>query len=106
MSFVGAGANGWLRPAGERREVIWSIGRANGRGDVTVKTFDDYDRFLPAKGVKAGHIYDQFVPPEEAREKLDQIEGHLVWMPMRFLEEAEMAERGLQVNALTESVYT
>ncbi|KND88465.1 Phospholipase D1 [Tolypocladium ophioglossoides CBS 100239] len=75
--------------------------------DNHIKTFEDYDRYLPPRGVKAGHIYDQFMPPEEAREKLDQIKGHLVWMPMAFLEEeAEMAERGLQVNSWTESVYT
>ncbi|KAF4587527.1 Phospholipase D [Ophiocordyceps camponoti-floridani] len=74
--------------------------------DDKIKTFEDYDRYLPPKGVKSGHIYDQFMPPEEAREKLDQIKGHLVWMPMTFLEDAEMAEWGLQVNAWTESVYT
>lgn len=71
-----------------------------------VKTFEDYDRYLPPRGLKAGHIYDQFMPPEEAREKLDQIKGHLVWMPMKFLQDVEMAERGLQVNSWTESVYT
>ena len=71
-----------------------------------VKTFDDYDRYLPPRGVKAGHIYDQFMPAEDAREKLSQIKGHLVRMPMAFLEEAEMAEWGLQVNSWTESVYT
>ncbi|PFH62692.1 hypothetical protein XA68_12370 [Ophiocordyceps unilateralis] len=74
--------------------------------DDNIKTFEDYDRYLPPKGVKSGHIYDQFMPPEDARDKLDQIKGHLVWMPMAFLEDAEMAERGLQVNAWTESVYT
>lgn len=73
---------------------------------MLVKNFDDYDRYLPPKGVKAGHVYDQFMPPEEAREKLSQVRGHLVCMPMEFLQDAEMAERGLQVNAWTESVYT
>lgn len=46
------------------------------------------------------------MPPEEARQKLSQVRGHLVSMPMMFLQDAEMAERGLQVNAWTESVYT
>jgi phospholipase D1/2 len=71
-----------------------------------VKTFEDYDRYLPPRGVKAGHIFDQFMPPEDIREKLDQIKGHLVWYPLKFLRDAEMAERGLQVNSLTESVFT
>lgn len=46
------------------------------------------------------------MPPEDARKKLDQIRGHLVWFPLEFLKDAEMAERGLQVNAFTESVFT
>jgi len=37
---------------------------------------------------------------------LDKIRGHLVWMALDFLCEEEMAERGLQVNQYTESVYT
>ncbi|EQK98271.1 Phospholipase D [Ophiocordyceps sinensis CO18] len=74
--------------------------------DDHIKTFEDYDRYLPPRGVKSGHIYDQFMPPGDAREKLDQIKGHLVWMPMKFLQDVEMAERGLQVNSWTESVYT
>lgn len=33
-------------------------------------------------------------------------QGHLVWMPLHFLEDAEMAEKGLAVNYYTESIYT
>lgn len=73
---------------------------------MIVKTFEDYDRFLPSKGVKSGHIFDRMMPPEDVRAKLDQIKGHLVWMPLDFLKEANMAETGLQVNQFTESVYT
>lgn len=71
-----------------------------------VKTFEDYDRFLPPRGVKAGHIFDQFMPAEDARTKLNQIKGHLVWFPLEFLRDVQMAERGLQVNSFTESVFT
>ena len=46
------------------------------------------------------------MPAEEVRQKLDQIKGHLVWMPLDFLKDAEMAEKGLQVNVYTESIYT
>jgi phospholipase D1/2 len=92
---------------------------------VVVKTFDDYDKFLPPKGVRSGHIYDRMIPPQEIRQKLDQIKGHLVWMPLEFLKDAPMAETGmlhpncrlflwhvtnkqigLQVNSWTESIYT
>ena len=71
-----------------------------------VKTFEDYNRFLPPKGIKAGHIYDRMIPPQEVRQKLDQIKGHLVWMPLDFLKDAPMAEKGLQINSWTESIYT
>ncbi len=73
---------------------------------MTVKTFDDYNKFLPAKGIKSGHIYDRMIPPQEIRQKLDQVKGHLVWMPLEFLKEAEMAEKGMTINDLTESIYT
>ncbi|EME48297.1 hypothetical protein DOTSEDRAFT_168035 [Dothistroma septosporum NZE10] len=75
--------------------------------DDNVKTFEDYDKFLGAKGSrKAGHVYDMFQPVEVVRTELDKVKGHLVWMPLRFLENAAMAEKGLQVNSVTESVYT
>jgi phospholipase D1/2 len=95
---------------------------------AAVKTFDDYDKFLPPKGIRSGHIYDRMIPPQEIRQKLDQIKGHLVWMPLEFLKDAPMAETGmlhlnsrlyitflwyvtngktgLQVNSWTESIYT
>lgn len=74
---------------------------------TTVKTFDDYEAFLPRhKRFKQGHLHDPFMPAEEVRQKLDQIKGHLVWMPLDFLRDAEMAEKGLALNAYTESIYT
>lgn len=72
----------------------------------TVKTFDDYNTFLPPKGVKAGHIFDRMMDPQDVRKKLDKVKGHLVFMSLDFLKDAEMAETGLQVNSVTESVYT
>jgi len=74
--------------------------------DDNVKTFEDYDKYLPPKGTKPGHIYDKMMPVEDIRQKLDQVKGHLVWYPLDFLKDANMAETGLAVNAWTESVYT
>ena len=72
-----------------------------------VKTFDDYSAFLPRHNkFKQGHLHDPFMNADEVRKKLDGIRGHLVWMPLDFLRDAEMAEKGLQVNAYTESIYT
>lgn len=74
---------------------------------IAVKTFDDYEAFLPRhKKFKQGHLHDPFMPADEVRQKLDQIKGHLVWMQLDFLCDAPMAEKGLQVNAYTESIYT
>jgi phospholipase D1/2 len=70
-----------------------------------VKTFDEYNAFLPPKGTKAGHVFDRMTPADEIRQKLDQVKGHLVWMQLDFLKDAAMAEKGLQVNQFTESVY-
>ncbi|TWU75532.1 hypothetical protein ED733_005928 [Metarhizium rileyi] len=94
----------WMGQAQKNTKIFRNLFHAD--PDDHIKTFDDYDRYLPPKGVKQGHIYDQFMPPEEARHKLSQVRGHLVTMPMMFLQDAEMAERGLQVNSWTESVYT
>jgi phospholipase D1/2 len=77
---------------------------------MSVKTFDEYQEFTPNpkkdEKHKQGHIFDKEIPVVELKKQLDRIKGHLVWMPLDFLCEAEMAEKGLQLNAITESVYT
>ncbi|KAL2177077.1 uncharacterized protein P884DRAFT_292301 [Thermothelomyces heterothallicus CBS 202.75] len=94
----------WTGRATKNTELFRQLFHAD--PDDHVKTFDDYNGFLPPKGVKAGHMFDRMFPAHEVRQKLDQVRGHLVWMPLQFLRDAEMAERGLQVNQWTESVYT
>ncbi|KAF2279398.1 phospholipase-like protein PldA [Westerdykella ornata] len=80
--------------------------------DDDILTFEDYDSFTPNaktdKEHKQGHLYVKDMSAEEMRKQLDRIRGHLVWMPLRFLEREEMAEKGLnlQFNAWTESIYT
>lgn len=94
----------WTTNATTNTEVFRHLFHAD--PDDHVKTFADYNTFLPPKEVKAGHIFDRFLPPDDIRKKLDQIKGHLVWMPLDYLKDANMAETGLQVNSWTESVYT
>ncbi|PNS16800.1 Phospholipase D1 [Sphaceloma murrayae] len=74
--------------------------------DDHIKTFEDYQNFLPRGDRKTGHLFNEFTPAEDVRRGLDRIKGHLVWMPLDFLKDAEMAERGMQVNTMTESIYT
>ncbi|KAF6808198.1 phospholipase [Colletotrichum sojae] len=94
----------WTTNATKNTELYRHLFHAD--PDDHIKTFEDYDRYLPPKGLKSGHIFDQFMPAADARKKIDQIKGHLVWFPLDFLRDAEMAEKGLQVNQFTESVYT
>ncbi|CAG8984041.1 hypothetical protein HYALB_00002982 [Hymenoscyphus albidus] len=90
----------WTTRATKNTEIFRQLFHAD--PDDYVKNFEDYDKFLPPKGTKSGHIYDRMIPPDEIRAKLDQIKGHLVWMPLDFLKDAPMAETGLQVNKVTE----
>ncbi|KAL8846037.1 MAG: hypothetical protein Q9221_008850 [Calogaya cf. arnoldii] len=95
----------WTGNATTNTQIFRHLFRAD--PDDNIKTFDDYEAFLPRhKKFKQGHLHDPFMPAQEVREKLDQIKGHLVWMPLEFLSDANMAEKGLQVNAYTESIYT
>lgn len=74
--------------------------------DDHITTFEEYDRFMPRDSHKNGHLYDPYQPLDVVRTQLDKVRGHLVWMPLKFLENAPMAEWGMQVNSWTESVYT
>lgn len=89
----------WTDRATVNTEMYRMLFRAD--PDDHIKTFEEYDVFRPKNG-KQGHLFDPFQPVKEVREKLDQIKGHLVWMPLEFLRDAEMAEPGLAVNQVTE----
>ncbi|KAJ4364525.1 hypothetical protein N0V83_009120 [Neocucurbitaria cava] len=98
----------WCGRASTNTEVFRSLFHAD--PDDAILTFEDYDAFTPNpkadKDHKQGHLYDKVRPVAEIRQELDRIRGHLVWMQLKFLEKAELAERGLAVNSFTESVYT
>ncbi|QKX59832.1 uncharacterized protein TRUGW13939_06974 [Talaromyces rugulosus] len=94
----------WKKQATTNTEVFRFLFRAD--PDDNIKTFEDYDQFAPRKAIKQGHLHDPFLPVNIVRSNLDKIKGHLVWMPLDFLKDAEMAEPGLSVNQITVSVYT
>ncbi|KAL3471818.1 hypothetical protein BJX99DRAFT_250113 [Aspergillus californicus] len=96
--------NTWTQQATTNTEVYRQLFRTD--PDDNIKTFEEYDQYRAKDGYKLGHLYDPYMLVREVREKLDKIKGHLVWMPLDFLRDAEMAEPGLQVNQLTESIYT
>lgn len=93
--------NTWTQQATTNTEIYRFLFRAD--PDDNIKTFADYDSFAPRRGVvKEGHLHDPSLPASLIREKLDQIRGHLVWMPLDFLKDTNMAEPGLSVNQFTE----
>ncbi|KAL4892446.1 hypothetical protein BDV59DRAFT_202584 [Aspergillus ambiguus] len=94
----------WTSQASVNTEMYRMLFRAD--PDDNIKNFEEYDHFRPQKGRKLGHLFDPYQSAQDVREKLDKIKGHLVWMPLNFLKDAEMAEPGLQVNQITESIYT
>lgn len=95
----------WTERATTNTDVFRHLFHAD--PDNHVKTFEEYDKFLGKKGDrKAGHLFDAYQPVDNVRQELDKIKGHIVWMPLDFLCDAPMAEKGLQVNQFTESVYT
>lgn len=89
----------WTKQATVNTDIYRMLFRAD--PDDKILTFEDYDHFVP-KGIKQGHLFDPYQPIQDTREKLDKIKGHLVWMPLDFLKDANMAEPGLQVNQITE----
>jgi phospholipase D1/2 len=92
--------NTWTSQATQNTETYRTLFRAD--PDDNIKTFEDYDKFRPRDTHREGHLFDPYVPAKEVREKLDLIKGHLVWLPLQFLCDAEMAEPGLAVNQITE----
>ncbi|KAJ5349556.1 hypothetical protein N7541_007283 [Penicillium brevicompactum] len=96
--------NTWTSQATGNTDTYRMLFRAD--PDDNIKTFEDYDNFRPRGSRKEGHLFDPYMPAKDVREKLDLIKGHLVWLPLEFLKDAEMAEPGLAVNQITESIYT
>jgi phospholipase D1/2 len=89
----------WTEQASVNTDTYRMLFRAD--PDENIRTFEDYDTFCP-RSTKQGHLFDPYMPAAEVRQKLDRIKGHLVWLPLNFLCEAEMAEPGLAVNQITE----
>lgn len=90
----------WCSQATTNTEIYRHLFRAD--PDDNIKTWADYDSFAPRKTIKQGHLHDPHMPAELVRKEMDRIRGHLVWMPLDFLCNEEMAEKGMQVNQYTE----
>ncbi|KAF2101195.1 phospholipase PldA [Rhizodiscina lignyota] len=97
----------WTSSATTNTQIFRNVFHAD--PDDNIRTFEDYAKFTPNpktdKEHRQGHVYDKSLSATEIRKELAKIKGHIVWMPLDFLCDAEMAEKGLQVNQFTESVY-
>jgi phospholipase D1/2 len=65
----------------------------------------------PEPMVKWGHVVKPNFSPgaagaREVKEILSTVRGNLVEMPLDFLKEEDIAREGLELNALTETLYT
>jgi phospholipase D1/2 len=95
----------WCSQADKNTETFRFLFRAD--PDENIESFAKYEEFCPRNSIKQGHLHDPYMPVEEVKRWLDGVKGHLVWMPLGFLREAEMAEKGtLTINQYTESIYT
>ena len=95
--------NLWTSQASKNTEIYRFLFRAD--PDDFIKSWAEYDHFAPGKLLKQGHLHDPFMPVADVRTKLDEIRGHLVWMPLDFLCNETMAVKGIQFNAYTEVCY-
>ena len=80
----------WTTQATTNTDLYRMLFRAD--PDDNIKTWQDYDAFPPRQSAKQGYLHDPYTPVKEVRAKLDQIRGHLVWMPLEFLRDEVMAE--------------
>ncbi|KAF8540446.1 hypothetical protein BDD12DRAFT_880576 [Trichophaea hybrida] len=97
--------NAWTSQATTNTEIYHYLFHTD--PDNCIKTWKDYDTFCPKRHeVPTGHIWNggDFTT-EQVKEELAKVKGHLVWMPLDFLKDETMVEPGLQVNAITESMY-
>jgi phospholipase D1/2 len=93
----------WTKQATVNTDTYRYLFRAD--PDNAITTWKGYDEFAP-KHKRQGHLHDPYMPVKQVREELDKIRGHLVWMPLDFLKDEEMAEKGLQVNSYTEVSFS
>ncbi|KAL1961371.1 hypothetical protein VTO42DRAFT_99 [Malbranchea cinnamomea] len=94
----------WTTQASTNTETYRYLFRADPDGHI--HTFEDFDNFRPRGKIKLGHLHDPYIPVQDLKQKLDAVKGHLVWMPLDFLKDEQLAVPGLALNQFTESIYT
>ncbi|KAM0793016.1 hypothetical protein ACM66B_000508 [Microbotryomycetes sp. NB124-2] len=70
-----------------------------------VKTWEEYQQWVPQKPIKPGHVANLDRPAREIKEQLSRIRGHIVTMPLHFLEKENLLELDASVNPATLHIY-
>ncbi|GAA5940921.1 hypothetical protein JCM10213_008004 [Rhodosporidiobolus nylandii] len=71
---------------------------------ASVESWDDYKRHVPQKPIKPGHVATA-VPVQYIKERLDQVKGRIVTMPLNFLCKERLLALDANVNPITLSIY-
>ena len=75
----------WHTTAAVNTEVFEKIFRPLPNDDIT--TWKGYTEYLkPAAGIATGHVANKEMSLQEVKTDLERVRGHLVQMPLKFLE--------------------
>lgn len=105
-------------PMGPEIEELWT-----NQARVNTEVFNKVFKCVPAAGILNWHDYAEYVPSgpnapkvghvapsagniHEVKRELNRIRGHLVEMPLDFLEQDKMFKEGKAVNLVTMDIYT
>ncbi|CDZ98423.1 Phospholipase D1 [Phaffia rhodozyma] len=94
----------WTGTAKKNREIFTKVFRTLPHDEV--KNWDQYNKYAPSG--KTGHLSDPNMPIEEVKQRLSEVKGHLVEMPIGFLIEEKqlvtLSNLG-EVNSITLPIY-
>ncbi|BFZ63635.1 hypothetical protein YB2330_004766 [Saitoella coloradoensis] len=72
-----------------------------------VRNWADYDKYMPdPERSPLGHVYDPDIPVDMVKKHLSKVRGHVVTMPLTFLQDEVLVKKSRTFNAWTEPVYT
>ncbi|KDN41694.1 phospholipase D/nuclease [Tilletiaria anomala UBC 951] len=104
-------------PLSEELERMWK-GQATTNTEVyddvfrvvpsdKVRNWKDYHSFFPKPPIMTGHVADLAFDLDWIKQRLSQVRGSLVNMPLHFLEEEDLQKgsRGTEVNDVTLKIY-
>lgn len=75
----------WHETARVNTEVFERLFRPLPNDDIT--TWAEYNEYLkPAAGIATGHVAEKGMGLAEVKRELERVKGHLVQMPLKFLE--------------------